>query len=131
MSSAIEKLRHSARMSRVNAAREVHRYKHTVFSSGTAGLIGFAETKGKKLPTIIPGIEGEVSFGVAALFLASYAKGDTGRVLQSLADALLAVGMYKVGKRAGSVSVDGLGAGGDAHSMDALLTAAAANMAAG
>lgn len=129
MSSAIEKLRQSARMSRVNAQRETYRYKHTVFSSGTAAMIGFAETKGKHLPVIIPGVEGEISFGVAALFLASYAKGDTGRVLQSLADALLAVGMYKVGKRAGSVELKGVGAG-DAHAMDALLTAAAANMAA-
>lgn len=127
MSSAIDKLRHSARMSRMNAQRETHRYKNTVFSSGTAAMIGFAETKGKTLPVIIPGVEGEISFGVAALFLASYAKGDTGRVLQSLADALLAVGMYKVGKRAGKTELGGVA--GDAHAMDALLTAAAANMA--
>lgn len=129
MSTAIEKLRHSTRMSRMNAQREVQRYKHSVFSAGTAGLLGFAETKGKTLPVIIPGVEGEISFGVAALFLASYAKGDTGRVLQSLADALLSIGMYKVGKRAGSVEIKSGGVG-DASAMDALLTAAAANMAA-
>lgn len=127
--SAIEKLRQNARISRIQSQREMSRYKHTVFSTGTAGVIGFAESKGKKLPVVIPGLEGEVSFGVAALFLASYAKGDTGRVLQSLADALLAVGMYKIGKRAGMAGIEGLGAT-DAHSMDALLTAAAANLGA-
>lgn len=128
MSSAIEKLKHSARMSRVNQMREVARYKHTIFSTGTAAVLGFAEAKGKKLPAVIPGLEGEVTFGMAALFLSSYASGDTGRVFQSLADSMLAVGMYKIGKRAGVAGLEGLGAGSDAHAMDALLTAAAANL---
>jgi hypothetical protein len=129
MASAIEKLKYNARMSRVNQMREVARYKHTVFSTGTAAVLGFAEAKGKKLPPVIPGLEGEVTFGMAALFLSSYASGDTGRVLQSLADAMLAVGMYKIGKRAGVAGLEGLGAASDAHAMDALLSAAAANMA--
>lgn len=128
MSTAIEKLKHSARMSRMNQAREVARYKHTIFSTGTAAVLGFAEAKGKKLPAIMPGLEGEVTFGMAALFLASYASGDTARVMQSLADSMLAIGMYKIGKRAGVGGVEGLGAAGDAHAMDALLSAAASSL---
>lgn len=129
-SSAIEKLKTSARMSRMTQAREVARYKHTIFSTGTAAVLGFAEAKGRKLPAVIPGLKGEVTFGMAALFLASYATGDTSRVFQSLADSMLAVGMYKIGRRAGVGSVEGIGAGGEAHAMDALLTAAAANLSA-
>jgi hypothetical protein len=124
-STAIDKLRANARMSRLHHSRELAKYKHTMFSTSAAGVLGFAESKGHKLPAVIPGVEGEVSFGFAALFLASYAQGPTAQVFQSLADSLLAVGMYKLGKRAGSTEMKGVS---DAHSMDALLTAAAASM---
>ncbi len=122
---AVDRVRQTMRASRLNYAHEISKVKHTMFSSLTSAVVGLCEARGKTLPSIV-GVDGELAFGTVALVAAGNSTGETAKVLQSLADALLAVGAYKIGLTYGAnKKINGLGSVGGvtpAQTMDALLS---------
>jgi hypothetical protein len=105
---------------RLRVAHEVQRRKHTMTAVAISGALGMAEAKGKRLPELM-GMDGTVWGGVAALIAGEYLGGDTGKIMQSVADGLLSVGAWKLGRAAGGSAVKG--AEEDAKAFDALLAA--------
>lgn len=91
-----------------------------MYSITAASILGVAEAKGHKLPSVM-GLDGTIVVGTAALLLADSAGGSTGRILQSLADGLLAIGAYKMGRAVGGQAISG--AGDDASAIEAVLAA--------
>ena len=118
-STALAKAREGARRSRSRAAQEIAKREHTLFSVTGAAILGVAEAKGHKLPTVF-GLDGTVVVGTAALLFSDAAGGSAGRVLQSLADGFLAIGAYKMGRAVGGAAISGAG---DAESLEAVLSA--------
>lgn len=119
-SHALAKVRESARRTRMRAAHEIAKREHTLVSTTMAAALGLAEAKGHKLPAVV-GVDGTIVFGSLALMLADNVGGGTGRMLQSAADGLLAIGAYKLGRAVGGAAISG--ASEDAAAMDALLSA--------
>jgi hypothetical protein len=117
-SHALSKAREIARRSRHRAATEIAKREHTLFQVTASAILGVAEAKGHKLPTVL-GLDGTVVFGTIALLAADNVGGSTGRAVQSLADGLLAIGAYKMGRAVGGAAISGT----DATAMDALLSA--------
>lgn len=126
MASSIEKARQQQRMTRLNFASKIARTEHTMFASAAATVLGLAEGRGHKLPTIA-GIDGQIVFGAAALFLADNNSNGMERFFQSLADTLLGIGLYNLGKTYGTQNASAGGVG-DATAMDALLSAGIGSM---
>lgn len=116
-SHALMKAREIARRSRSRAAVEIAKREHTLFSVTSAAVLGVAEAKGHRLPSIL-GLDGTVVFGTLALVLSDSVGGSAGRALQSTADGLLAIGAYKMGRAVGGAAISGT----DASAMDALLS---------
>lgn len=119
-SHALAKAKELARRSRSRAAVEIAKREHTMYSITAASILGVAEAKGHNLPSVL-GLDGTIVVGTAALLLADSAGGSTGRILQSLADGLLAIGAYKMGRAVGGKSISG--AGDDASAIEAVLAA--------
>lgn len=117
--SSLTKYREIAHRSRMRAAAEIAKREHTLASTTAAAVLGVAEAKGHKLPMVM-GVDGTIVAGVAALMLADSVGGSTGRMLQSLADAALAIGSYKLGRAVGGAAIAGVD---DASAMDAVLSA--------
>jgi hypothetical protein len=105
---------------RLRVGHEVQRRKHTMTAVAICGALGVAEAKGKHLPEFM-GLDGSVWSGVAALIAGEYLGGGTGKIMQSVADGLLSVGAFKLGRAAGGNPVKG--AEEDAKAFDALLAA--------
>ena len=121
MASAIERLRQSTRNSRARYGEIIAKREHTLFSTAAAAGLGVAEARGHKLPQFL-GMDGTLTVGVGALLASNAVGGNAGRMLQSLADAMLAIGSYNLGKTVGAQpAVKGIG---EANAMDALLSAA-------
>lgn len=118
-SSALVKARETARRSRSRAASEIAKREHTLFSVTGAAILGVAEAKGHKLPSVF-GLDGTVVVGTAALMFADAAGGSAGRMLQSLADGFLAIGAYKMGRAVGGAAISGAG---DSEALEAVLSA--------
>lgn len=99
-----------------SVAREtVSRQQHTLFAVGSGFLIGFAEQKGWKIPTVV-GMHPAALYGLGALVAAYYIKNRQGRrVAESAADGLLTVASYIGGSRgvnalfSGAAGVSGWG----------------------
>ena len=117
--SSLVKYREMAARSRRRAAEEIAKREHTLVSTTAAAVLGVAEAKGHKLPQVL-GVDGCVVFGAAALMVADGVGGSAGRMLQSLADASLAIGAYKLGRAVGGAAIQGVG---DGDAMDAVLSA--------
>lgn len=118
-STALVKARETARRGRARAAQEIAKREHTLVSVTASAILGVAEAKGHKLPSIF-GLDGTVVFGTAALLAADAAGGSTGRTLQSLADGLLAIGAYKMGRAVGGSAISGAS---DSEAIEAVLSA--------
>lgn len=119
-SHALAKAKEGARRARMHANVQIQKREHTLVSTTMAAALGLAEAKGHKLPQVV-GVDGTIVFGSLALVLADNVGGSTGRMLQSCADGLLAIGAYKLGRAVGGQAISG--ASDDAASMDALLSA--------
>jgi uncharacterized protein (DUF2062 family) len=123
-SSQIERIRHAQRASRARYGEIIAKREHTLYSSAAAAAIGVAEARGHKLPVIM-GWDGTITVGVAALVGANMVNSGSGqRMLQSLADAMLAIGSYKLGVANGAKDLvaPAMKGVGDAAAMDALLS---------
>lgn len=121
MASAIERLRASQRSSRARYGEIIAKREHTLYSTAAAAGLGIAEARGHKLPQIM-GFDGTVTIGVAALVASNAVGGNGGRMLQSLADAMLAIGSYKMGLSVGAQPAVKGAAEDQARAMDALLS---------
>lgn len=119
MSTALTKARETYRRSRMRAANEIAKREHTLFAVSASAALGLAEAKGHKLPVVM-GLDGTIVFGTLALLVADNMGGSNGRVLQSLADGLLSIGAYKMGRSVGGAAISGID---DGAAMDALLSA--------
>ena len=120
--SELERVRMSMRQSRNRAGQEIAKREHTLFAVAASAALGIAEAKGHKLPRVFD-VDGTIVFGTLALMGATHMGGKNATFLQSLADGWLAIGSYKMGLKVGganSLALEGLG---EAHSMDALLSA--------
>lgn len=118
-SHALSKARELARRSRTRANHEIAKREHTLFSVTAASILGVAEAKGHKLPTVL-GLDGTLVFGTVALLMSEQAGGSTGRMLQSFADGMLAIGAYKMGRSVGGKAIEGAG---DTSAIEAVLSA--------
>lgn len=118
-STALVKARELARRSRSRAAVEIAKREHTMFSITAAAILGVAEAKGHRLPSIL-GLDGTIVAGAAALLIADSAGGSTGRMLQSFADGMLAIGAYKMGRAVGGAAISGAS---DTEAIEAVLAA--------
>ena len=105
---------------RLRVGHEIQRRKHTMSAVIACGGLGLAETKGHKIPPIW-GLPGEAVAGVGALIAGEYLGGQMAKVSQSLADGLLCVAAYKIGRMAGGQAISGVAE--DAKAFDALLAA--------
>lgn len=122
MAHSLAKARDLARASRIRAAREIAKREHTMYSTLAAGVLGMAEAKGHQLPMVF-GLDGTLVAGTAALLLSEHSGSRTGRMLQSLADGLLAIGAYKMGRSVGGKAISGLGEASDVAAIEAVLSA--------
>ena len=77
-----------------------------MFSITAASILGVCEAKGHKIPAVM-GLDGTIVAGAAALFLADSVGGSNGRILQSFADGMLAIGAYKMGRAVGGAAISG------------------------
>lgn len=118
MGTSIAQVREGMRRSRMRAAHEIAKREHTLMAVAGSAVLGLAEAKGHRLPAIA-GIDGTVVFGTVALVMADHVGGSGGRMLQSVADGLLSIGSYKMGRAVGGMPIAGAG---DAAAMDALLS---------
>lgn len=118
-STALMKARETARRGRSRAAAEIAKREHTLFSVTAAAILGVAEAKGHRLPSIL-GLDGTVVAGTAALLFSDAAGGSAGRMLQSFADGMLAIGAYKMGRAVGGAAIAGAG---DSEALEAVLAA--------
>jgi hypothetical protein len=118
-STALAKARETARRTRMRATHEIAKREHTLVSTTMAAALGLAEAKGHHLPSVV-GVDGTIVFGTLALVLGDNVGGGTGRMLQSCADGLLAIGAYKLGRAVGGQAITGVT---DPSAMDALLSA--------
>src|SRR4029077_1564432 len=121
-SHSLVKARDLARRSRIRAAHEIAKREHTMYSTVAAGILGMAEAKGHTLPQVF-GLDGTIVAGTAALLLSEHSSSSTGRMLQSFADAMLAIGAYKMGRTVGGKSISGLGSASDVQAIEAVLSA--------
>jgi hypothetical protein len=124
--SALDRLRHSQQSARARYGQIIAKREHTMYSSAAAAALGVAEARGHMLPKIA-GIDGTWTVGIGALVAANMVgnQGGAGRMLQSLADAMLAIGSFKLGLRVGyeapKEATKGIGEV-SAQAMDALLS---------
>lgn len=118
-STSLVKARELARRSRTRAAHEIAKREHTMYSTLAAAVLGVAEAKGHNLPQVF-GLDGTIVAGTAALLLSEHSSSSTGRMLQSFADGMLAIGAYKMGRTVGGKSISGLG---DVEALEAVLSA--------
>lgn len=118
---ALAKAKEVARRGRMRAANEIAKREHTMYSSAAAAILGVAEAKGHHLPSVM-GLDGTIVFGTVALMMADGVGGSTGRMLQSFADGMLAIGLYKMGRSVGGAAISGVGS--DAKAIEAVLAAA-------
>jgi hypothetical protein len=123
MASEIERVRLNMRQSRLRYGAEIAKREHTLLAVASSALLGIAEAKGHKLPTVLD-VEGTIVFGTVALVAADAVGGQGGRFLQSLADGWLSIGAYKMGRSVGGKAIEGVGAVSDPRAMDAYLSAA-------
>jgi hypothetical protein len=122
MAHSLAQARESIRRTRMRLAAEMHEQQHVMLSTTAAAVLGVAEAKGHRLPAML-GLDGTIVAGGALLFASKYAHGDTGRVLQSGASALLAIGAYKLGRSIGGAAIAGTGDGiSDSAAVEALLS---------
>lgn len=117
-STSLVKARDLARRSRMRAASEIAKREHTMYSTLAAAVLGIAEAKGHPLPQVF-GLDGTIVAGTAALLLSDHSSSSTGRMLQSFADGMLAIGAYKMGRAVGGKSIAGLG---DVEAIEAVLS---------
>lgn len=118
-STSLVKARELARRSRARAASEIAKREHTMYSTLAAAVLGVAEAKGHKLPEVF-GLDGTVVAGTAALLLSEHSGSSSGRMLQSFADGMLAIGAYKFGRTVGGKSISGVS---DVAAIEAVLAA--------
>jgi hypothetical protein len=111
-----------ARRSRMRAAHEIAKREHTMYSTLAAAVLGIAEAKGHNLPSVF-GLDGTIVAGTAALLLSEHSSSSTGRMLQSFADGMLAIGAYKMGRSVGGKAISGVGSAGDVAAIEAVLSA--------
>lgn len=105
---------------RLRVTHEIQRRKHTMTAVTVCGALGLADAKGHKIPSYF-GLDGEAWAGVAALVGGEYIGGQSGKILQSVADGLLSVAAWKLGRSAGGKPAQGTAE--DAKAFDALLAA--------
>jgi hypothetical protein len=123
MASEIERVRQNMKQSRMRYGHEIAKREHTLLAVAASALLGIAEAKGHKLPTVLD-VDGTLVFGTIALIAADQVGGSGSRFLQSLADGWLSIGAYKMGHTVGGKPLaEGLGAVSDARAMDAFLSA--------
>lgn len=122
MGHSLMKARDLARRSRIRAAHEIAKREHTMYSTLASAVLGMAEAKGHTLPSVF-GLDGTIVAGTAALLLSEHSSSSTGRMLQSFADGMLAIGAYKMGRTVGGKSISGLGEASDVAAIEAVLSA--------
>jgi hypothetical protein len=118
-STSLMKARELARRSRARASQEIAKREHTMYSTLAAAVLGVAEAKGHRLPEVF-GLDGTIVAGTAALLLSEHSGSSSGRMLQSFADGMLAIGAYKFGRTVGGKSVGGVD---DVAAIEAVLSA--------
>jgi hypothetical protein len=116
------KARDLARRTRLRATSEIAKREHTMYATLASAVLGVAEAKGHPLPQIF-GLDGTIVAGTAALLLADHSSSSTGRMLQSFADGMLAIGAYKMGRAVGGKSIGSLGEASDIAAIEAVLSA--------
>lgn len=116
------KARDLARRTRLRASSEIAKREHTMYATLASAVLGVAEAKGHNLPQVF-GLDGTIVAGTAALLLADHSGTSTGRMLQSFADGMLAIGAYKMGRSVGGKSISGLGEASDIAAIEAVLSA--------
>jgi hypothetical protein len=121
-SHALSKARDIARRTRMRASSEIAKREHTMYATLASAVLGIAEAKGHPLPQVF-GLDGTIVAGTAALLLADHSSSSTGRMLQSFADGMLAIGAYKMGRAVGGKSIGSLGDASDVAAIEAVLSA--------
>lgn len=121
-SHALAKAKELARRSRLRAGHEIAKREHTMIASTAAAIVGVAEAKGHRIPTVM-GLDGTIVAGVVSLLLADNVGGSNGRILQSFADGMLAIGAYKMGRSVGGQAISGAddGSNPDVKAFEAVL----------
>lgn len=92
-----------------------------MYSIAAASALGVAEAKGHTLPSVM-GLDGKVVAGVAAMLIGENMGGSGGRALQSIADGLLAIAAYQMGRMVGGKPMSGV-SGSDVSALEAVLSA--------
>jgi hypothetical protein len=121
-SHALMKAREIARRTRLRASSEISKREHTMYATLASAVLGVAEAKGHSLPQVF-GLDGTIVAGTAALLLADHSSSNTGRMLQSFADGMLAIGAYKMGRAVGGKAIGGLGDASDVQALEAVISA--------
>jgi hypothetical protein len=99
MSSIVQmKAAQAAKNLRVQAERQTHSF--TVAGTGLA--LGMYEGSGRKLPTIVPGIDPKLQLGIVAALIADRSSGTVRTVARGGADMLIGIATYQMGRQWGS-----------------------------